>query len=70
MIDAGRDICAAVSIPVIGDGDTGYGNAMNVKRTVKGYAQVKVSLNSACSHEIIVLKHFEMSADWIRSSDD
>ena len=23
----------------IGDGDTGYGNAMNVKRTVKGYAQ-------------------------------
>lgn len=39
MIDAGRDICAAVSIPVIGDGDTGYGNAMNVKRTVKGYAQ-------------------------------
>lgn len=30
--------CAAVSIPVIGDGDTGYGNALNVKRTVRGYA--------------------------------
>eukprot|EP00290_Baffinella_frigidus_P002825 CAMPEP_0180173338 /NCGR_PEP_ID=MMETSP0986-20121125/35525_1 /TAXON_ID=697907 /ORGANISM="non described non described, Strain CCMP2293" /LENGTH=347 /DNA_ID=CAMNT_0022125525 /DNA_START=25 /DNA_END=1068 /DNA_ORIENTATION=- len=39
MLDAGRDICAAVSIPVLGDGDTGYGNAMNVKRTVRGYAQ-------------------------------
>ncbi|EKX50358.1 hypothetical protein GUITHDRAFT_67257 [Guillardia theta CCMP2712] len=39
MVDAGRDICSAVSIPVIGDGDTGYGNAMNVKRTVRGYAQ-------------------------------
>lgn len=25
-------------IPIIGDGDTGYGNALNVKRTVRGYA--------------------------------
>jgi len=39
MLDQGRNICSAVSIPVIGDGDTGYGNALNVKRTVKGYAQ-------------------------------
>ena len=38
MADQGRDICAAVSIPVFGDGDTGYGNAMNVGRTVRGYA--------------------------------
>ncbi|MDH3241856.1 MAG: isocitrate lyase/PEP mutase family protein [Alphaproteobacteria bacterium] len=38
MIDQGRNICAAVGIPVIGDGDTGYGNALNVKRTVAGYA--------------------------------
>jgi 2-methylisocitrate lyase-like PEP mutase family enzyme len=39
MLDQGRNISAAVSIPVIGDGDTGYGNAINVKRTVDGYAQ-------------------------------
>ena len=76
MIDAGRDICAAVSIPVLGDGcpqkpacahsrnsarcsveamgsadsclcgltalwqaTRAIGNAMNVKRTVRGYAQ-------------------------------
>lgn len=39
MADQGRNICAAVSIPVIGDGDTGYGNALNVKRTVKEYAR-------------------------------
>ena len=39
MSDQGRNICAAVSIPVLGDGDTGYGNAMNVQRTVRGYAQ-------------------------------
>lgn len=34
-----RLIASATSLPVIGDGDTGYGNAMNVKRTVQGYAQ-------------------------------
>jgi len=39
VVDQGRNICGAVSIPVIGDGDTGYGNALNVKRTVKGFAR-------------------------------
>lgn len=39
MLDQGRAICQAVSIPVIGDADTGYGNAMNVKRTIRSYAQ-------------------------------
>jgi 2-methylisocitrate lyase-like PEP mutase family enzyme len=39
MLDSGRNICSAVKIPVIGDADTGYGNAMNVKRTVEGYAR-------------------------------
>ncbi|EPS68341.1 hypothetical protein M569_06430, partial [Genlisea aurea] len=37
MVDQGQQITGAVSIPVIGDGDNGYGNPMNVKRTVKGY---------------------------------
>jgi len=39
MLDQGRNICAATTIPVIGDGDTGYGNALNVERTVAGYRQ-------------------------------
>ncbi len=39
VLDQGRNICNAVSMPVIGDGDTGYGNALNVKRTVAGFAQ-------------------------------
>lgn len=39
MLDQGRNICSAVDIPVIGDGDTGYGNTVNVKRTVHGYIQ-------------------------------
>ena len=39
MLDQGRSLCDAVTIPVIGDADTGYGNAVNVKRTVRGYAR-------------------------------
>lgn len=39
MLDQGRSILESTSIPVIGDGDTGYGNTMNVERTVEGYAR-------------------------------
>ncbi len=39
MVEQGRNVCNAVSIPVFGDGDTGFGNALNIKRTVQGYAQ-------------------------------
>jgi 2-methylisocitrate lyase-like PEP mutase family enzyme len=37
LVDQGQNICHAVSIPMIGDGDTGFGSAQNVKRTVQGY---------------------------------
>ena len=30
MLDQGRSICDATHLPVIGDGDTGHGNAANV----------------------------------------
>ena len=39
MLDQGRSICQATTLPVIGDSDTGYGNALNVKRTVREYAR-------------------------------
>ena len=39
LVDQGSNICRAVSIPVIGDGDTGFGSAQNIKRTVQGYAR-------------------------------
>lgn len=39
MLDRGREICAATAIPMIGDGDTGFGNAVSVRRTVQGYAR-------------------------------
>ena len=37
IIEQGRNICENVEIPIIGDGDTGYGNELNVRRTVKGF---------------------------------
>jgi 2-methylisocitrate lyase-like PEP mutase family enzyme len=40
MLDSLRNCCAAAgAVPVIGDGDTGYGNALNVQRTVAEYAR-------------------------------
>jgi 2-methylisocitrate lyase-like PEP mutase family enzyme len=40
MLDSLRNCCAAAAaIPLIGDGDTGYGNALNVQRTVVEYAR-------------------------------
>ncbi len=37
MCDSLRMITGAISIPVIADGDTGYGNAMSARRTVNEY---------------------------------
>ncbi len=39
VLDQGRNIIEAVGIPVIGDGDTGYGNPLNLQRTVRGFAK-------------------------------
>ena len=39
LVDQGTNICRAVTMPMIGDGDTGFGSAQNIKRTVQGYAR-------------------------------
>ena len=40
MLDSLRNCCSAVpSMPIIADGDTGYGNALNVQRTVFEFAR-------------------------------
>ena len=39
VADQARNINEAITIPMIADGDTGYGNAMNVRRTVNGLAR-------------------------------
>lgn len=39
VLDQTRNVVGALSIPMMTDGDTGYGNAMNVERTVEGFAR-------------------------------
>src|SRR5688500_20316336 len=43
LVDQGQNICRAVSIPVIGDGDTGFCSAQNIKRKVQGYSSAVVA---------------------------
>jgi 2-methylisocitrate lyase-like PEP mutase family enzyme len=43
MVDNARRIAQAVSVPVIADADTGYGNAVNVLQTVREYEQAGVA---------------------------
>jgi 2,3-dimethylmalate lyase len=43
MVDNARRIASAVDIPVIADADTGYGNSINVIRTVREYEAAGVA---------------------------
>ncbi|WP_367154529.1 oxaloacetate decarboxylase [Methylomonas sp. HYX-M1] len=43
MIDAAKRIAASVPIPLIADMDTGYGNPLNVVRTVEEICQTRVA---------------------------
>jgi 2-methylisocitrate lyase-like PEP mutase family enzyme len=43
MSDHARNLAAAVSIPLIADADTGYGNALGVRRTVQAYEAAGVA---------------------------
>jgi 2-methylisocitrate lyase-like PEP mutase family enzyme len=43
MADHARNMAAAVSIPLIADADTGYGNALTVRRTVALYESAGVA---------------------------
>ncbi|MFV0258580.1 MAG: oxaloacetate decarboxylase [Acidimicrobiales bacterium] len=47
MVDVVRRVAAAIDTPVIADADTGYGNALNVIRTVHDYEQA-----GACAIQI------------------
>ena len=43
MVERAKDMCAAVSVPVICDGDTGFGNVVNLVRTVREYERAGVA---------------------------
>ncbi|GAU16537.1 hypothetical protein TSUD_167680 [Trifolium subterraneum] len=56
MIDQGQLITQSVNIPVIGDADNGYGNAMNVKRTVSPKACGHTQGRKVVSREEAVMR--------------
>ncbi len=43
MSDHARNMAAAVGVPLIADADTGYGNALSVRRTVQAYEAAGVA---------------------------
>src|SRR2546430_12036240 len=43
MADHARNLAAVVEIPLIADADTGYGNALSVRRTVQAYEAAGVA---------------------------
>ncbi len=43
MVERARNIVSAIDIPLIADADTGYGNPVNVMRTVKEYEKAGVA---------------------------
>lgn len=43
MVDQARRIAAAVDVPVVADADTGYGNPINVIRTVREFERAGVA---------------------------
>lgn len=42
MVRRARQMSAAIDVPLVADGDTGYGNALNVRRTVREYERAGV----------------------------
>ncbi|MCR4442523.1 MAG: oxaloacetate decarboxylase [Peptococcaceae bacterium] len=43
MVQRASNIAEAITVPLIADGDTGYGNAVNVARTVREYEKAGVA---------------------------
>jgi 2-methylisocitrate lyase-like PEP mutase family enzyme len=70
MADHARNMAGAVGIPLIADADTGYGNALNVRRTVQLYEAAGVAalhledqmLPKRCGHlagkQVVPLEEF------------
>ncbi|KRT67910.1 MAG: putative isocitrate lyase-family protein, putative carboxyvinyl-carboxyphosphonate phosphorylmutase [Candidatus Rokubacteria bacterium CSP1-6] len=70
MADHARNMASAVSIPLIADADTGYGNVLNVRRTVRMYETAGVAalhledqmLPKRCGHlagkQVVPLEEF------------
>jgi 2-methylisocitrate lyase-like PEP mutase family enzyme len=75
MVDNAARMAASIGIPLIADADTGYGNAVNLVRTVREYERIGVAAihiedqitPKRCGHldgkEVIPLAEMEMKLD-------
>ncbi len=57
VLDTARRVCNAVSIPVVVDGDTGYGGALNVMRMVKEL--IRIGARGTTMHMLDKLMQFD-----------
>ncbi|MCZ2839100.1 isocitrate lyase/PEP mutase family protein [Modestobacter sp. VKM Ac-2985] len=69
MVDNARRIVSAVDVPVIADADTGYGNALNVVRTVQLYEQAGVA-GIQLEDQVMPKKCGHMSGKLLISTDE
>ena len=69
MVDTARRLVAAVDVPVIADADTGYGNAINVVRTVQLYEQAGVA-GIQLEDQVMPKKCGHMSGKLLVSADE
>ena len=69
MVDNARRIVSAVDVPVIADADTGYGNALNVLRTVQLYEQAGVA-GIQLEDQVMPKKCGHMSGKALIGADD
>ncbi len=62
MTEALKQICDATDIPVIGDGDTGYGNALNVIRTEQEYEKAGAACDARIDRDTLIMARTDARA--------
>ena len=55
VLDQLNNITDATSLPVIGDGDTGYGNAMNVVSREEAFDRIRASVDAREVKDILIM---------------
>ena len=67
IVEQARRVCNAVSIPILVDADTGYGNPLNVIRTVKLLIAIERAKTKYISHGVEMLKKTSREASVVRA---
>ena len=66
-LDVSKNLADAANIPVIVDGDTGYGNAINVMRTVADFEKAGIAKRGIRKRLRLLTKRLKRSwKDWLK----